>query len=200
MNLLGMYAPGHSVLHRLPAGVKLLGLVLLAVGTSLLGSWEQRALVLLGVVLLYPLAGISLRLALHQLRPLWWVLAAIAVTQLLLASWQLGVSVVMTILLLVLAAGLVTLTTTTTALSDVVVRLLTPLRRWGVRPERIGLLIAMSIRAVPIVLGLAGQIRDAQRARGLTASPRAFAVPLLVRAIRHAQQMGDALVARGLDD
>ncbi|MDN5805476.1 MAG: energy-coupling factor transporter transmembrane protein EcfT, partial [Microlunatus sp.] len=135
-----------------------------------------------------------------QLRALWWVLLAIGIAQVVIASWPVAVSVVVTVQLLVLAAGLVTLTTTTTAMSDVVVRLLGPFRRFGVAPERVGLLIALSIRAVPVVLGLADQIRDAQRARGLSASPRAFAVPLLVRALRHAQQTGDALIARGLDD
>lgn len=200
MSLLALYQPGTGWAHRLPAGAKLVGLVLLAVVSALLPAWWQRCLLLAAVLLLYPLAGLSLRFALRQLRALCWVLAAIAVAQLVLATWQLAVSVVATILLLVLAAGLVTLTTTTTALSDVVVRLLAPLRRFGVRPDRVGLLIALSIRAVPVVLGLAEQIRDAQRARGLAASPRAFAVPLLVRALRHAQQMGDALVARGLDD
>jgi biotin transport system permease protein len=200
MSLLALYQPGSSWAHRLPAGVKLVGLVLLAVASSLLGTWWQRCLLLTVVLLLYPLAGLSQRFALRQLRALWWVLAAIAIAQLVLASWQQAISVAATILLLVLAAGLVTLTTTTTALSDFVVQLLGPLRRFGVRPDRVGLLIALSIRAVPVVLGLAEQIRDAQRARGLSASPRAFAVPLLVRALRHAQQMGDALVARGLDD
>lgn len=200
MSLLGLYVPGRSWLHRAPAGAKLLALVLLAIGSQLIGVWWGRCLVLAVVVVLYPLAGISLGFALRQLRALWWVLAAIAVAQLVFATWQLAVSVTVTILLLVLAAGLVTLTTTTTALTDVVVRLLGPFRRFGVDPERIGLLLALSIRAVPIVLGLAEQIRDAQRARGLTSSPRAFAVPLLVRALRHAQQLGDALTARGMDD
>lgn len=200
MSLLGLYVPGESVLHRAPAGAKLLGLVALAVGSQLLGAWWQRCGLLLVVLLLYPLARIGLGFALRQLRSLVWVLAAIAVAQLLLADWRVAVSVTVTIVALVLAAGLVTLTTTTTALSDVVVRLLGPFRRFGVAPERVGLLLALSIRAVPVVLGLAEQLRDAQRARGLPASPRTFAVPLLVRALRHAQQMGDALVARGLDD
>ena len=200
MSLLGLYLPGRSVLHRAPAAAKLIGLVLLAVVTQLLSPWWARCLVLVLVCCLYPLARIDVRFALRQLRPLWWMLAAIGIGQLVFATWQLAVSVVATIALLVLAAGLVTLTTTTTALSDVVVAALGPFRRFGVNPERVGLLIALSIRAVPVVLGLAEQIRDAQRARGLTASPRAFAVPLLVRALRHAQRMGDALVARGLDD
>ena len=200
MSLLGLYLPGGSVLHRAPAGAKLLGLVGLALLTQLLASWWQDLMLLGGVLLLYPLAGISLAFALRQLRALWWVLAAIALAQLVFASWPVAVAVVTTILLLVLAAGLVTLTTTTTAMTAVVVWVLRPFRRLGVSPERVGLLIALSIRAVPIVLGLAEQIRDAQRARGLRASPRAFAVPLLVRALRHAQQLGDALVARGVDD
>lgn len=200
MSLLGLSVPGSSVLHRAPAGGKLLGLILLALLTALLDGWWQRCLLLGLVVALYPLARISLRFAARQLRALVWVLAAIAVAQLVFGTWQHAVSVVTAILLLVLAAGLVTMTTTTTALSDVVVRLLGPLRRFGIRPERVGLLIALSIRAVPVVLGLAEQIRDAQTARGLRASPRAFAVPLLVRALRHAQRMGDALIARGLDD
>ena len=168
--------------------------------TQLLDQWWQRCLLLVVVLLLYPLARIGLGFALRQLLSLWWVLAAIAVAQVVFAGWPLAVSVVAMIALLVLAAGLVTLTTTTTALSDVVVRALGPFRRFGVAPERVGLLMALSIRAVPVVLGLAEQIRDAQRARGLPLRPRTFAVPLLVRALRHAQQLGDALIARGLDD
>ena len=200
MSLLGLYVPGGSVLHRAPAGAKLFGLIGLAVVSQLLGLWWQRCLLLVAVLALYPLARIGVGFALRQLRSLWWVLATIAVAQLVLAGWQLAVSVVATIVLLVLAAGLVTLTTTTTALSDVVVSALGPFRRFGVAPERVGLLLALSIRAVPVVLELAEQIRDAQRARGLPVRPRAFAVPLLVRALRHAQQLGDALIARGLDD
>ena len=175
MSLLGLYVPGGSIVHRAPAAAKLLGLIGLAVLSQLLGQWWQRCLLLVVVVLLYPLARIGLGFALRQLRSLWWVLGAIFVAQLLL-------------------------TTTTTALSDVVVRVLGPFRRFGVAPERLGLLMALSIRAVPVVLGLAEQIRDAQRARGLPLRPRTFAVPLLVRALRHAQQLGDALIARGLDD
>ena len=61
-------------------------------------------------------------------------------------------------------------------------------------------MIALGIRCVPVIAALAGEIRDAQQARGLTASPRAFAVPLIVRALRHADALGEALVARGADD
>ena len=133
VSLLGLYVPGRSILHRTPAGAKLLGLIGLAVLSQLLGQWWQRCLLLTVVLLLYPLARIGLGFALRQLRSLWWVLAAIAVAQIVFAGWRLAVSVVATIAVLVLAAGLVTLTTTTTALSDVVVRVLGPFRRFGRR-------------------------------------------------------------------
>ena len=200
MSLLGLYVPGGSLLHRAPAGAKLLALIGVAVGCQLLDRWwgrRARRVVGRGGD---PRARGGRGLARRPLRALGWVMLAIAVAQVLVADWQVAVSVTATVLLLVLAAGLVTLTTTTTALTDVVVRVLGPFRRFGVAPERVGLLLALSIRAVPVVLGLAEQLRDAQRARGLPTRARTFAVPLLVRALRHAQQMGDALVARGLDD
>jgi biotin transport system permease protein len=104
------------------------------------------------------------------------------------------------LLALVLLATLVTLTTRTTALVDTIVRACRPLRLVGVDPERVGLLLALGIRSVAVVVGLAGQVREAQVARGLSASPTAFAVPLVVRSLRHAEALGDALVARGVDD
>ena len=101
---------------------------------------------------------------------------------------------------LVLAAGLVTLTTRTSELVGAMVRVLGPLRRVGVDPERIGLLLALGIRSVFVVADIAAEVRDAQRARGLVGSPRAYAVPLIIRSLRHADELGEALVARGADD
>ena len=66
---------------------------------------------------------------------------------------------------LVLLAALVTMTTRTTDMVDAVVGLCRPLRRVGVDPERVGLMLALGIRSVPVVVGLAEEVRDAQRAR-----------------------------------
>ena len=61
-------------------------------------------------------------------------------------------------------------------------------------------LVSMTPPPVPVVVELAEEVRDAQRARGLSSSPRAFAVPLVIRALRHADELGEARVARGADD
>jgi biotin transport system permease protein len=65
---------------------------------------------------------------------------------------------------------------------------------------RVGLLLNLAIRCVPLVIELASEVRDAQRARGLESSPRALVVPLLVRTLRRADELGEALAARGVGD
>lgn len=200
MSSLGLYVPGTSPVHRMRAGGKLL-LMLLGGAVSVLldEPWQVAA----GVVLVlggYLLAGLSLGTALRQLRPLAWVLGVVAVFHLVVNGWQAAVVFAGAICFLVLLAALVTLTTRTSDMVDAVVHGLRVLRPLGVDPERAGLLLALGIRSVPVVVALAEEVRDAQRARGLAASPRAFAVPLIVRSLRHADALGEALVARGVDD
>ena len=200
MSTLGLYLPGASLVHRTPAGAKLLAMVTAGVGSVFLDHvWQVTAA--LGLVSGgYLLARIPLTTALRQVRPLLWVAVFVAGFHLVVNGWERAYVVVGVIAMLVLLAALVTLTTRTTAMVDAVVGVCRPLKVLGVDPERVGLLLAMAIRSVPVIVGLAEEVRDAQRARGLVASPRAFAVPLIVRSLRHADALGDALVARGVDD
>jgi biotin transport system permease protein len=100
------------------------------------------------------------------------------------------------VIAIVLLAGLLTLTTRMGALLDVVRRLLSPLRRLGLDTESAQLTIALTITMIPVVSGFAAEIRDAQRARGARSGVHAV-VPLMVRTLRHADDVGDALAARG---
>jgi biotin transport system permease protein len=200
MTVVAEYSPGVSVVHRASGGIKLAVLAAIAVALVVLRGWWPPLVTLASVICCYALARLPARTVLRQLRQLIWVTLILAVAQLLLSGWQAATAVVGTLLSLVLAAGLVSLTTTMTELTDVLLRLLRPLQRIGVPTERLALLISLSVRSVPVIAALAAEVRDAQRARGLQASPRAFAVPLLVRSLRHAQALGEALLARGLDD
>lgn len=196
----GLYHPGTSVLHRLPAGAKLAGLAAGITGLLLLGELRWLAAAAVVVAGLYAVAGVPPRLALAQLRPLLWFGLILLAVQLLLTEWQRAAAVVLTLVLGVALAGLVTLTTRVTAMLDVVESLLGPLRRIGVRPEQVGLVLALTIRGVPVIAGIAGTVRDAHRARGSTGRPWALLVPVIVRVLRHADALGDALTARGIDD
>lgn len=200
MNTLGLYLPGTSVIHRTTAGAKLAVMCAVGVGSIFLDHTWQVGTAILVVLAGYVVARIPIRTTIRQVRPLIWIAGFVAAFHVIVNGWERAFVVVGVIAMLVLLASLVTLTTRTTAMVDAVVFVCGPLRHVGVDPERLGLLLALSIRSVPVIVGLAEEVRDAQRARGLTASPRAFAVPLIVRSLRHADALGDALVARGVDD
>lgn len=198
--MIGLYRPGTSVLHRLPAGAKLAGLVVAGIGSTLIRTPEVTAGALVVVLLGYAVARVPVGVLLQLVRPLLLFLVPLAIFQTLVTGWERATVIVGVILVLVVLANLVTLTTRTSDLIDVVVRLCRPLRPVGVNPERVGLMLQLAIRAVPLVIDLGRRVREAQHARGLGASPRAFAVPLIVGALRRADDLGDALSARGLDD
>lgn len=198
--MIGLYREGGSVLHRLPAGAKLAGLLLAGLVSPFVRSPVVTAVALAVVLAGYATARMPAAVLLQMLRPLLLVMVPLGVFQTVVAGWERAFVIVGVLIALVLLANLVTLTTRTSDLIDVVVRVCGPLRRVGVDPERVGLMLQLAIRAVPLVIDLGGRVREAQHARGLGASPRAFAVPLVVGALRRADAMGDALAARGLDD
>ena len=103
-----------------------------------------------------------------------------------------------------LAAAVVTATTRVTAMVAVVERVCAPLRWVGVRPARIGLVIAMALRFIPLVAERADRIREAQAARGGSTRGlrglRTTVVPLLVQVLQLAHTVSEALDARGADD
>jgi biotin transport system permease protein len=198
--MIGLYVPGTSVVHRAPPGLKL---ALLAAFVLVLGIWRTPAVVAAGlavVVAVTALARLGARPVIAQVRPVLLVVAVVAAAQVWLADARTAAVVAGSLLLAVAGAGLVTLTTRTQDLLDAVVVVLRPLRRVGVDPDRVGLVLALTVRTVPVLAGLAAEVRDARRARGAERSVRAFAVPLVIRAVRHADRLGEALAARGVDD
>jgi biotin transport system permease protein len=198
--VVGIYTPGTSPLHRCPAGAKLLGL---SVGLLVLGLWRtwQVTLVAAAVVALGGVvSGVGLRRLGSQLRPVLWVAVAIGGFQVWAQGWPHALIVVGSLLVAVAAAALVTLTTRTDELVAVIAGLLSPLHGRFVDPERVALTLALAVRAVPVLVGLVDDVRDARRARGAERSLRALVVPVVIRTVRHADQVGEALAARGLDD
>ncbi|MDV7351769.1 energy-coupling factor transporter transmembrane protein EcfT [Rhodococcus oxybenzonivorans] len=199
--MIGLYRPGDSLLHKMPAGLKLLLLIAsIVAATVFVRTPLEVGVVVLVVGLLFAVASIPWRVAVAQLRPVVWMLVIIAIFQVLITSPARAVVVCGVLLISVALAALVTLTTRVTDMLDTVSRALGPLRRFGVDPDRIGLLLALAIRCIPLLTGIVQEVAQARKARGLQWSMTALATPVLVRALRTADAMGDALVARGVDD
>jgi len=171
--------------------------------TVRLDTPAQLGAALLTVGVLFGVAGIGPRVALAQFRPLLWIIPFIGLFQLVFSGWERAVTSVGTLLVNVGLAALVTLTTRVSAMLDLTRTLLGPLRRVGVDADRVGLMLALTIRCVPLVSGIVGDVLQARKARGVTGlrnSALALAAPAVVRALRTADSLGDALKARGVDD
>jgi biotin transport system permease protein len=202
---LALYVPRASVVHRTPAGGKLLALaglsvLVFTVPTLPVVGGALVAVVVVGLVV----ARLPMAVLVRQARAVLWFLVALFVLHSLVTDVLTGTFTVLRLLTLVLAAAVVTATTRVTAMVAVIERVCGPLRWVGVRPARIGLVIAMALRFIPLISERADRIREAQAARG--GSVRGLrgltttVVPLLVQVLQLAQTVSEALDARGADD
>lgn len=199
--MLGQYVPGASLVHRMPPIAKLaiLVVVLLTMAIAVREPWHLVPAAVLTVIA-YGLSRIGPRAALNQLRPAAWMLLFVGAFQWLFTGWQRALVVCGVLGLSVAWAALVSLTTRVLDMLDAIHTLLGPLRRFGVNTDRVGLVLAMTIRCIPLISGLVADVTEARKARGLGFSIRALAVPVVIGALRTADAMGEALAARGVDD
>ena len=202
---LALYVPRASPVHRLPAGWKLLGLAGLSVLVFAVPTLPVVVAVLAGVLLLgLGAARLPVPVLARQARAVAWWLVTLFVLHALVTDVRTGAVTVLRLLALVLAAATVTATTRVTDMVAVVERVCGPLRWVGVRPARIGLVIAMALRFVPLISERADRIREAQAARGGTVRGlrglTTTVVPLLVQVLQLAHTVSEALDARGADD
>lgn len=137
MTVLGDYRPGGSWLHRLPAGVKLIGLGLVIIAMTFAVDSPLRlgvaTVVVVSVVVSARLSSVAL---LAQLRPVLWVVGFIFVLQVALTGWRRALVVCGVLLLAVALAAIVTTTTRTADMLDAATRAMTPLARFGFRCGR----------------------------------------------------------------
>lgn len=198
--LLGLHQPGTMVLHRLPAGAKLLGLMAVSIVVVVVrGPLSALAFLTVAAGLLV-WSGARLGLTLRAMRWLLVTAAILGAWTVWQNGWPRAVEVVGDLLALILLATTVTVTTPVDEVMDAVAHGLRPLRRVGVDPEAVALAFSLMLRAIPTTIQLAEESRDAAVARGLERSPRARLIPFVIRVVARARDTGDALHARGIGD
>lgn len=196
----GLYRPGTTLVHRAPLWLTLGGLSALGVALLVLRGPRPALAVLAGVVLLAVLARLPWRATVRGLAPALVTAVSVGAYQTWQRGWAVGIEVGADLVSLVLAATVVTATTPSDVLLDALGRVLRPLRRIGLEPETFALAVALMLRTMPALGQLAGEVRDAAKARGLERSARALLVPFAIRTVARARDVGDALAARGIGD
>lgn len=200
MNVMGVYEPGSSWVHRAPVGPKLLTMFVISTVAVFFRSWQAAVALLALDALLVVVSGISWRKAFPTMWGLWLSMALLAGYQV----WQNGperaVVVVGSLLGLIALASIFTATTSADDLLATLLRVIRPLRVLGVNPELVALAFSLLIRGIPTSMELARETRQAALARGLDRNLRAHLIPWVIRVVAHARATGDALHARGVGD
>ncbi|AWU96430.1 energy-coupling factor transporter transmembrane component T family protein [Azospirillum ramasamyi] len=199
--MLGLYLHRESAIHRLPAGAKLGGLLLVTILVlALPGAWGALAAGAVGAAVLVA-AKLPVRRVLKELRAPVVMLTLLFGFQALLAGggWEETAVAVARFAALILLATLVTLTTRVMDMVELFERLFGLLRPVGVNPAKMALMLALAIRFIPLLGEQVREVRMAQRARGVERNIAALFVPLLVKILTMADDLTAALEARGYD-
>jgi len=184
-------------LHRVPAGVKLAGLALLSVLLLPVGDWRSLAGVLAIIAMVYAGFGRVGMARLKLLRPLLPLLVIVGGVQAASGGWNAGAVVTMRLVAMLLLADLVSMTTTMSALMEVLAPALRVLRPLGVNPRKMALAVALVLRFVPVLLTRWRAREEAWKARTHRRVPPRLVAAFVADILQLADRVAEALDARG---
>ncbi len=196
--MISLTSPVKTRAHGWPAWAKLGGLCIATVILFLIESLILQ-LVIFGLVLgVLALPGVGfLKAALKPLRLLWPFLIVVGVWHLWTGEIAKGGVILLRLVSAVLIANVVTMTTRLSDMIDVVGRLARPFGRFGLRPEIMELSIALVIRLTPVLVLKGEGLADAWRARSRRRPGWRIVLPFTLLALDDAEQVAEALRARG---
>ncbi|ATG49435.1 cobalt transporter [Celeribacter ethanolicus] len=196
--LTDLYIPGDSALHRARPAWKLALLFVYCTAIFVVTHPGMLGAGLVLVALSYGIAGLSARDALTAILPALFVLVIIFAAQLWLESLGMAIYVTLRLMALLMAAALVTYTTRASEFTEGILALLSHAPAW-VPKDKIALAMSLVWRFIPMIRAQFDEVREAQRARGLERNMLALVVPLVVRTLKTADEVAEAITARSLD-
>lgn len=197
--MLSLLSPIDTPFHRLRAGTKLLALCLFTAGIVTLRAPLLLCLPLGLVAALYLWGGgwAFLRHGLRLLRAILPFILIVTAWHLYSGNPRLGAAIALKLLAAVAAANLFTMTTRLSDIVAVIERLAAPLEQFGLRPRLPGLAVALVIRFIPVMAERIGQLTEAWRARSARRAGWRIVLPATLGALDDAEQVAEALRARG---
>ena len=220
---IGQYFPGKSLLYRLDPRMKLVLTLLFIVLVFLPQNWWGILPVVAFMALILGLSRLPIRLMWRSIKPVLFLVAFTAALNVLyvhegttLFQWQFihittgGLSnaafIAVRIVCLIMGSSLLTYTTTPTALTDAIERLLSPLKWIKVNPHELAMMMTIALRFIPTLMEETDKIMAAQKARGadmesggLLSRVRALVpvlIPLFVSSFRRAYDLAMAMECR----
>lgn len=194
--MLTLTSPVDTWLHGVRAGVKLGALCVFTAALFAVSDLRVMLGALAVVVALHAQGWVFARHAAGMLWPVWPFVVVVGVWHAATGDINAGVVIILRLLTAVAAANLVTMTT---RLSDMIA-----LVAWALGPfarilpaQRVAISIALVIRFIPVMGQKMALIRAAWAARSARRAGWRIMVPMLLATIDDADQVAEALRARG---
>lgn len=197
--MIGLYQHRNSVVHRVPPASKLALLLLAGTGLFFLHRLPLLCAALTGIVFLFPLAQLSLRVLWGQLKPAAVMLLCVFAVQWIFAGYYLALESVLRLAALLLLAAWVTLSTRSSDLIDALLFVLRPLEYFSVKTDKIALLLSLTVTYIPLLFNHYQQLREAQRARCMEPTVLTLVLPLLIQVLKLADNLAEAIDARAFN-
>lgn len=197
ISLLGIYRPRNTPLHKSSVGFKLVMLLVALVAVIVIDDPVTACGVAAASLLLLLSTMPPAKPTIRGLALIGLMAGATVIFQLWRQEYAKAVDTAADIVAISALALAITCSTPMEEVLDAISKLARPVRRI-LPPETLGLMFAMTLRAIPEAARLLIEARTAARARGLERSPRAVLIPAATRSVGFALQLGQALHARGI--
>lgn len=219
----GQYYPGSSVLHRADPRVKLITSFWLIVVIFVCKNFFSLGVVALSALICALVSRVPAKMILKSLKPIVIILIFTAVLNIFYSKggetyfewWKICITekgvntaifTIIRIISLVVISSILTYTTTPTALTDGLERVLSPLKVFKIKVHTLAMMMTLALRFIPTLIREIERIMNAQKARGADLETggiiqRAKAlvpifIPLMVSSFRRAYELALAMTCR----
>ena len=220
---IGQYFPGNSLLHRMDPRMKLVLTFAYIVAVFIPRNWVGLGLAIAFLAVSVACSRLPLRLVFKSIKP---ILPLILITSLLnifyvreglvLVDWWVfhitlkgvinAIFIAIRILCLIAGSSLLTYTTSPTALTDAIERLMKPLKAIHVNVHELAMMMTIALRFIPTLIEETDKIMSAQKARGADMESGGLLqrikalipilIPLFVSSFRRAYELAMAMECR----
>ena len=220
---IGQYFPGNSLLHKMDPRAKLILTFAYLVAVFLPRNWAGLSLAVAFLVMSVWLSHLPLKLIFKSLKPILPLIVFTSIINifyvrdgLVLVDWWIihitlhgvvtAVFIAVRILCLIAGSSLLTYTTSPTALTDALERLMKPLKFLHVNVHELAMMMTIALRFIPTLIEETAKIMSAQKARGADMESGGLMqrikalipilIPLFVSSFRRAYELAMAMECR----
>lgn len=220
---LGQYIPGNTIVHRLDPRIKIILVFMYMITLFLINNLVYYIPMFLFVYMTIKIANLSLLNIIKSLKSIIFILAFTTLIHIFstpgkelvkfigltitLEGIERAIYIGVRLILLVIGTSYLTLTTSTTKLTDGIESLLSPLKVIKFPAHELAMMISIALRFIPTLFDEANKIRKAQLARGAefdsgnimkkAKSMVPLLVPLFINSFRRAKELAIAMESRG---